>query len=137
LLSPVAIGCSHEHAASLQAGGIHRLLIVNGHCGNYVLSNVMQEASTSGPVMALFPSRAGLDAARQVGGLATDSHTDMHVGELETSILLQAMPDVVGPVYRDADHEADDRLLLTLCMAGYTKRVSRPTALLIFCAEVS
>jgi creatinine amidohydrolase len=87
-----------------------------------VLSNVVQEASTSGPVMALFPSRADLDAARRIAGLATDSHTDMHAGELETSILLHAMPHVVGPGYRDADHEADDRpLLLTLGMAGYTK----------------
>ena len=66
LLPPVTFGCSHEHARfagtvsvsaatliavisdirdSLAAQGIHHLVIVNGHGGNYVLSNVAQEAN--------------------------------------------------------------------------------------------
>jgi creatinine amidohydrolase len=142
LLPPVTISCSHEHAAwrgtvsvsartlhslitdiasSLQAAGVFRLLIVNGHGGNYVLSNIVQEASVTGPAMALFPTRADLDAARRAAGLLTDSHADMHAGELETSILLHAVPELVRPGFVDADHEVADRQqLLTLGMAGYT-----------------
>jgi creatinine amidohydrolase len=45
----------------------------------------------------------------------------MHAGELETSILLYAMPEVVRPGYETADHQADERRhLLTLGMRGYT-----------------
>jgi creatinine amidohydrolase len=109
LLPPVTISCSHEHAgwrgtvsisartlhaiisdvaASLRFDGVERLLVVNGHGGNYVLSNIVQEASVGGPSMALFPARDDWHAARHAAGLATDSHSDMHAGELETSILL-------------------------------------------------
>jgi creatinine amidohydrolase/Fe(II)-dependent formamide hydrolase-like protein len=72
------------------------LLIVNGHGGNYVLSNIVQQASVAGPVMALFPARDDWNDARRGAGLTTDNHSDMHAGELETSILLHAFPDVVA-----------------------------------------
>ena len=76
LLPPVTLSCSHEHsgfagtvsvsastlaavvsdvAQSLHASGIDRLAIVNGHGGNYVLSNVVQEASVAGPRRLSFP----------------------------------------------------------------------------------
>jgi creatinine amidohydrolase len=151
LLPPITIGCSHEHAgwagtvsisastlhaiineiaASLAGGGIHRLLIVNGHGGNYVLSNVVQEASLSQPRMALFPGQADWSNARAAAGLYTDQHEDMHAGELETSILLHALPDVVRPSYRAADHEASERPhLLTLGLRAYTATgvIGRPS----------
>jgi creatinine amidohydrolase len=105
--------CSHEHASwpgtvstsaatlhavigdvttSLKASGVHRLLIVNGHGGNYVLSNIVQEASVAGPGLALFPARDGWRAAREASGCQTDNSADMHAGELETSILLRTAP---------------------------------------------
>jgi creatinine amidohydrolase len=152
LLPPVSIGCSHEHvgwagtvsisaatlhavirdiASSLDAGGVHRLLIVNGHGGNYVLSNIVQEASVSEPRMALFPGRDDWRAAREAAGCEVlDAHADMHAGELETSILLHALPDVVRPTYTTADHEASHRPhLLTLGMRGYTTSgvIGRPS----------
>jgi creatinine amidohydrolase len=142
LLSPITIACSHEHAgwlgtvsisartlhaivtdiaASLRSSGIDRLLLVNGHGGNYVLSNVVQEATVHEPVMALFPTRDDWRDARHAAGLVTDNHSDMHGGELETSILLHALPEVVRPGFESADHEANDRkLLLTLGMRGVT-----------------
>ena len=142
LLPPITIGCSHEHAGwtgtvsisartlhaiitdiadSLATSGIHRLLIVNGHGGNYVLSNVVQEASVTEPRMALFPSSADWRSAREAGHLTTNQHDDMHAGELETSILLHALPDVVRPSYQDADHNVPDRPhLLSLGMRAYT-----------------
>jgi creatinine amidohydrolase/Fe(II)-dependent formamide hydrolase-like protein len=54
----VSISAATLHAiisdviTSLKASGIHRLLIVNGHGGNYVLSNIVQEASVAGPRLA-------------------------------------------------------------------------------------
>src|SRR5690606_15486087 len=68
-LPPITISCSHEHEAwpgtvsisastlyaiihdisdSLQRSGITRLILVNGHGGNYVLGNVVQESAGRG-----------------------------------------------------------------------------------------
>ena len=68
-LPPVTISCSHEHQAwrstvsvsartladivndvydSIARSGLRSLTVVSGHGGNYVLSNVVQEASAPG-----------------------------------------------------------------------------------------
>jgi creatinine amidohydrolase len=151
VLPPITISCSHEHAAwrgtvsisartlhqvvtdiyaSLVASGIHRLVLISGHGGNYVLANVAQEASVDGPRIAVFPQWPEWDQARADAGMETNNHEDMHSGELETSILLATYPDVVRPGYETADWTADDRpYLLTLGMAGYTKSgvIGRPS----------
>lgn len=150
-LSPLTITCSHEHKAwpgtvsisartlhavicdihrSLQLSGIGNLVLVNAHGGNYVLRNIVQEASVSGPHMALFPENTEWAAARAAAKMATSSHEDMHAGELETSILLNAYPEVVRAGYEVADHVADDRTgLLTLGMEHYTESgiIGRPS----------
>jgi creatinine amidohydrolase len=59
--------------------------------------------------MALFPSGKDWAEARQSAGLVTSSHEDMHAGELETSILLHANPELVRDGYQAADWAADDR----------------------------
>ncbi|WP_054044386.1 creatininase family protein [Alloactinosynnema sp. L-07] len=140
LLPPVTISCSHEHAAwpgtvsisartlhavvediadSLRRSGVPHLVVVNGHGGNYVLSNVVQEAMGA---MALFPSLDDWLGARALAGIETSMDTDMHAGEVETSILLHAHPDLVKPGYETSDHVADDRRhLLTLGMSAYTE----------------
>lgn len=155
LLPPITISCSHEHAAwpgtvsiqattlaavvtdiaaSLQASGIDRLVIVNAHGGNYILSNIVQQATITAPVMALFPSRDDWSQARAHAGITTSTHDDMHAGELETSLLLHLDPRLVGPSYQTADHDAPNRPhLLTVGLRGYTTtgvigRPSRATA---------
>src|SRR5712671_1327910 len=76
-LPPVTISCSHEHSmwrgtvsissSTLQSmiDDIYRsvtdadltsLVILNGHGGNYVLANIVQEGNAYGKRMALFPS---------------------------------------------------------------------------------
>jgi creatinine amidohydrolase len=151
LLPPITISCSHEHAdfvgtvsisavtlfqvikdvqASLEHRGVHKLVLVNGHGGNYVLNNVVQEANVEARRMSLFPGRDDWSRARKAGGLVTDNHEDMHGGELETSILLHAAPDVVRAVDDVDDHVASDRPhLLTLGMTGYTTSglIGRPS----------
>lgn len=143
-LPPVTISCSHEHASfpgtvsisaatliaiitdvaeSLHQQGVHQLLIVNGHGGNYVLANIVQDASAGQPTprMALFPARQDWDDARRAAGMSSDGHQDMHAGELETSILLAAYPDYLRDGWQHDDHLAPDRRqLLTLGIGAYT-----------------
>lgn len=151
LLPPITISCSHEHAqwpgtvsisaaslaaivtdiaASLRTSNVDRLVVVNGHGGNYVLSNVVQEATLDGPAMVLFPGRDDWESARTEAGITTTSHDDMHAGELETSLLLHLDPQLVRPSYTAADHDAPHRpLLLTVGMRGYTESgvIGRPS----------
>ena len=156
LLPPTTVGCSHEHAGfpgtisisamtlaaivndiavSLHTQGIDHLVLINGHGGNYVLSNVVQEANTMTPrSMALFPSRAHWDEARIASGMETQAHDDMHAGELEGSILLTAWPDHLDHEWPQAwasdDHLAPDRRdLLTEGLRAYTPTgiVGRPS----------
>ncbi|GAB2504393.1 creatininase family protein [Nocardiopsis aegyptia] len=139
VLPPLTLSCSHEHAAwpgtvsisartlhavvtdaadSLRRSGTPRLVLVNGHGGNHVLANVVQE---SGGAMALFPQAHEWEAARVTAGMATDNDTDMHAGELETSVLLHAHPGMVGPGAAYADHVTGPRdHMPTLGLAPYT-----------------
>jgi creatinine amidohydrolase len=153
LLPPVTISCSHEHAAwpgtvsishttlsaiiadirtSLTGSGITKLILINGHGGNYVLSNIVQTANAGTPrSMSLFPTRTDWDTARTVAHLDTDAHHDMHAGELEVSIVLHVQPQLVGSGYRDGDHAADDRsMLLVDGMRAYTETgvIGKPSA---------
>ena len=142
-LPPVTISCSHEHSAwpgtvsisaltlisvvndisaSLQRSGTSALVLVNGHGGNYVLSNVVQEANSRGNRMALFPSPGDWRDARSAAGLESTMQEDMHAGEIETSILLHAHPELVREGYETADWVADDRRdLLVKGMGAYTR----------------
>ncbi len=150
-LPPITISCSHEHATwpgtvsisattlaavvrdvsdSLHRSGVGTLVLVNGHGGNYVLSNVVQEAGPAQRRMALFPSLEAWVKARTAAGIVTPLEGDMHAGELETSLLLHAHPGLVRPGYESSDHLADDREhLLTLGLAAYTESgvVGRPS----------
>ncbi len=115
---------------SLRQSGISKLVLINGHGGNYVLRNIVQEATVDGPVMALFPASADWVRAREAAEMATTDHEDMHAGELETSILMHACPKLVRDGYQNSDHTADDRsALLTLGMEGYTTSgiIGRPS----------
>ncbi|MEU6524231.1 creatininase family protein [Streptomyces sp. NPDC046924] len=151
LLPPVTISCSHEHAAwpgtvsissvtlhavvrdiadSLRRSGVETLVLVNGHGGNYVLGNVVQESSARGERMALFPAPEDWETARRHAGVVTSLLTDMHAGEIETSVLLHTHPELLRTGYETSDHIADDRRrLLTLGMAAYTDSgvIGRPS----------
>jgi creatinine amidohydrolase len=143
LLPPITISCSHEHAnwagtvsissttlsaivrdvcLSLDRQGVKSLVLVNGHGGNYVLSNVVQEHNVEGPRMALYPGRDDWERARVSACLSSHAHEDMHAGEVETSLLLHVAPEQVRPGFQDADEAAADRpYLLVLGMEAYTQ----------------
>ncbi|MGW4370300.1 creatininase family protein [Nocardia takedensis] len=152
LLPPVTLSCSHEHegfpgtvslsAATLTAiitdiqhslarSGIHQLVLVNAHGGNYTLSNLAQQANTESRRILLYPGRGDWNQARAAAAMVSDGHDDMHAGELETSILLHATPDLVRPSYREADHAAPNREHLHLLgMTAYTSTgvIGHPSA---------
>ncbi len=141
-LAPITIACSHEHgtwpgtvsisartlhavitdiAESLEGSGIRKLVLINAHGGNYVLSNIVQEAKRPRTPDEPLPPGSRVAKARERAGLVSDGHADMHAGEIETSILLHAEPDLVRPGYETADHDAGDRpFMLTLGMKEYT-----------------
>ncbi|UCM90051.1 creatininase family protein [Streptomyces marincola] len=151
LLPPVTVSCSHEHAPlagtvsisaptlyavvddiwrSLDASGVPGLLIVNGHGGNYVLSNLVQELNVGGPRVALFPAPEDRRRARADAVLTSSAEEDMHGGEFEVSLLLHGAPDAVGAGIAADDHSAPDRThLLTVGVAGYTPHgiIGRPS----------
>jgi creatinine amidohydrolase len=151
LLPPITISCSHEHAdfagtvsissrtlhqiildiqESLQRSGIKKLVLVNGHGGNYVLSNVVQESNARNQRMILFPSSIEWNEARRSSGLVTNAHEDMHAGEGETSILLAEYPQLVRSDHTAADWMADDRRhLLSEGVAAYSASgtIGRPS----------
>jgi creatinine amidohydrolase len=151
LLPPITLSCSHEHSdfagtvsissttlqaiindvmRSLEQTGIHKLAIINGHGGNYVLSNVVQEANVGGPRMILFPHSSDWTDARIAASCETSNHDDMHGGEAETSILLAEDPELVRGSYKTADHLVDDRRhLLALGVSGYATSgiIGRPS----------
>ncbi|AXO22482.1 MULTISPECIES: creatininase family protein [Mycobacteriaceae] len=143
-LPPVAFGCSHEHAAypgtisisattlaaivadtieSLARQNTAGLIVVNGHGGNAVLTNVVQQANhPKNPVkVGLYPSREDWTEARAAAGIHSSNHDDMHAGELETSILLATHPDYLRDGWQTSDHTANDRRYLTsLGIHAYT-----------------
>jgi creatinine amidohydrolase len=151
LLPPVTISCSHEHAdwpgtasisartlyavvrdiaESLRGSDVRGLVLVNGHGGNYVLGNVVQEAARTRPRMALFPGVEDWATAHAAAGIQTSFDSDMHAGEVETSILLHAHPKVVRPGFESGDRLADDRKhMLTFGLGPYTGSgvVGRPS----------
>ncbi len=116
--------------ASIVNSGLASLVVLNGHGGNYILSNVVQEGSAQGKKMALFPTGEDWADARASAGLVSSSHEDMHAGEVETSILLHAHPELVRDGYEAADWVANDRRhLLTTGMQEYTRSgvIGRPS----------
>ncbi len=137
------MSCSHEHAGfagtvsiraetliaivtdiaeSLYESGIERLVVVNGHGGNYVLSNVVQQANRLGPRMTLFPGRAEWTKARAAADLESGSNEDMHAGESEVSLLLHVAPELLREGYQASDWQADSRPhLLIAGMRHYTE----------------
>jgi creatinine amidohydrolase len=146
LLPPVTMSCSHEHEgfegtvsissrtliaiiddiqSSLTRSGINYLVLVNGHGGNYVLSNITQEANVARRRVALFPGREDFRIAREHAEMETTTSEDMHGGEWETSILLHTHPHLVRPTYSQNDHDAPYRphLLITGIRAYATRGI--------------
>lgn len=143
LISPITISCSHEHGgfpatisvspetlakylkdvvlSILRLEDIALVVIINGHGGNYVVNNVAQELNYGSPRVLSAPVRQHWQEAMEYAGIESTISADMHAGEVETSILMSIMPDVVQ-IEKAVDVCAADRPLLTFYgMSHYTK----------------
>ena len=115
-VAPITISCSHEHAGfpgciALSAktlghvitdiaqwterSGAQLAVIVNGHGGNYVLGNIVQELNVDRARVLTGPAHKVWEAAAEKAQIETDLGADMHAGEIETSILLHLLPAAV------------------------------------------
>ena len=82
-----------EVVLSLRAQGIHKIVIVNGHGGNFVLEPLIQELNLTYPDLMIVrpPFEGGFNAV----DLFEHGEVDSHAGEVETSLMLAIRPDLV------------------------------------------
>ncbi|MFI7467717.1 creatininase family protein [Nonomuraea sp. NPDC049646] len=106
-----ALGCrGHERARLVLAQGVH----------------VLPEDRDDALRDAHRPA-SGLGHARAAAQLSSSMHEDMHAGEIETSILLHACPEVIRPGHENADHVANERRhLLSEGMQAKNGVIGRP-----------
>lgn len=122
LRSTTIISVIQDIIHSLERSGVKKVVIVNGHGGNYLLGNVAQEMNVDGPRILVTPSRKHWDQAYERAGISTTISHDMHAGEGETSLLLHLLQK--GTVRSDkfTDVDSPQRDLLTVVgMKPYTK----------------
>jgi len=104
-------------------------LAMNGHGGNYLLGNVVQEANSGSGVRPL-PSAGGLGAGPgrgRPGDVGPRRHARRGA---RGSPSCSRWSPALGQEYREGDHEAAERRrLLVLGMEGYTKSgiIGRPS----------
>ncbi|MBA4603281.1 creatininase family protein [Thermoactinomyces mirandus] len=107
---------------SLEQSGITRCVIINGHGGNRLLSNIAQEINQKEIKLLVAPSRKHWEKAYELAGLSTTPHKDMHAGEGETSILLHLFHEQAVRMDQIIDVQVSNRPLLeVLGMRAYTQ----------------
>ena len=118
LLPGMPFGCSQAHAGfrgsiflssetlgavvkdvvtSLLNQGFRRIAVLNFHGGNLILKLVVRELNLNqslGKVVLVSPAQ---DASAGLDEVLDAYHDEQHAGELETSIMMHAAPDQVGP----------------------------------------
>ncbi len=107
---------------SLQAQGIHRILMINGHGGNFVLGPAIRELNLSRPDLRLILLGGEL-VLEQGRPIFETAHQEVHAGEVETSFILAIDPDAVRPDRVDfvppvGREFLDYALIGDLCAAG-------------------
>lgn len=88
------IGVLHDLAASLHAAGFKKLVFFNSHGGNHSLLDVMARDLREKFGMRTFCLLGGGPAT---GLGAQEAAYGFHAGEVETSLLLAATPELVHP----------------------------------------
>lgn len=77
-----------------------RLLIINGHCGNFVIYPVVGELN-SDPDFHVCVADENWPMSDAHGPIFDDPGADLHAGEVETSIMLAIRPDLVRSHFVD------------------------------------
>ena len=97
-LAPDTLGAVVEDVVtSLLDQGFRRIALLNFHGGNLILKLVVRDLNLSqsqGKVVLVSP---GQDAGAKLNEILEGYADEQHAGELETSIMLHAAPEQVGP----------------------------------------
>ncbi|WP_370872936.1 creatininase family protein [Croceifilum oryzae] len=125
LRSTTIISVVQDVIHSLERMGIQKIVLVNGHGGNYLLGNIAQEMNVDKPYVFVTPNRHHWDRAYEKAELSISISRDMHAGEGETSILLHLIEEGIIPSsvkpdkYMDVD-SPNRPLLQAIGMRPYT-----------------
>ena len=88
-------------ASSLNEQGISKLLVLNAHGGNFVLGPTIQEINYEYPDMLIIMAPEEWPTMEGGHPIFEKPETDLHAGEIETSILLSLNPTLVKPERMD------------------------------------
>lgn len=87
--------------SSLQAQGIYNLLVLNGHGGNFILGPTIQALNKKYPDMFVVMPPDDWPASDNESLIFETLETDLHAGEVETSIMKYLHPELVKDVRVD------------------------------------
>ncbi|MBH8599016.1 MULTISPECIES: creatininase family protein [unclassified Thermoactinomyces] len=99
---------------SLERMGVDKIVMINGHGGNYLLGNIAQEMNVDHSRILLAPSRKHWEKAYEQAGISAAPSRDMHAGEGETSILMY-LDEALVRMEQRVDVDSPERDLLTAC----------------------
>jgi creatinine amidohydrolase len=88
-------------AGSLHAQGINKFLVLNGHGGNFILEPTIQAINNKFPDMLVVMPSDVWPATENDAPLFETPKTDLHAGEIETSIQMYLNPALVKPEWVD------------------------------------
>ncbi len=95
-LKPVTLAAVLEDiTASLNARGIHSLLVLNGHGGNFILEPAIQSLKLKFPEMTIALASDAWPEEDEKGRIFETAGADLHAGEVETSLQLFLHPELV------------------------------------------
>jgi creatinine amidohydrolase len=122
LRSTTIIAVIQDIVHSLERMGVSKIVIINGHGGNYLLGNIAQEINVEKPRLLVAPNRKHWEKAYEQAGISTTPSRDMHAGEGETSILMYLLDEGIVKLDQRVDVDSPERDLLTAYgMKPYTK----------------
>jgi len=95
-LKPASLAAAlQDIAASLYAQKINQLLILNGHGGNFILEPAIKSIRARFPTMTIAMPPEPWPERDELGLIFEQAGTDLHAGEIETSLMLFLYPSLV------------------------------------------
>ncbi|MDF2959372.1 MAG: Creatininase [Paenibacillus sp.] len=84
-------------AESLHESGYEKLILINGHGGNWILKPTIRQLNRDLEGLETVLIHTSVGSERQNEAIDHKQH-DIHAGEKETSIMLHLYPQYVGPI---------------------------------------
>lgn len=100
-----AMAVVRDVADEVERQGFERLIIVNGHGGNFFLIPVSRDINRADRRLKVLLVAPGASSGRPIG----DDGPDLHAGMHETSLMLAVAPERVGPIPPDAGTPPTER----------------------------